>query len=339
MKKNISLLASVVSVLLLTGCGTTKFLDTYAPEESSLNVQKITDESSNSVLGCRTFGSFVGAFAASSYAGSKEEKFYWSTPRLLSVSPDGREIGYLSRNNKQDNIMIRSAFTSGAATQRTFRNVTSFSWGADNQLYFADNSDVEHSQVCSADAHAGSLIRQLTNNNIDSNPVISSDGSTLFFTRVDKSGPSIWSLNIKSGALTACARGYSPCLIKGDNNRFYCVRNNSNGMSEIWLVNYVVGQETLILSDKKHSYSNPSLSPDGQWIVCQGNSKSSITKKQNLDIYAIRTDGTGLIQLTFHPSTDCSPVFSADGSSIFFLSDRANKDNYYNVWKLTFAHY
>lgn len=107
-------------------------------------------------------------------------------------------------------------------------------------------------------------------------------------------------------------------------------------MSEIWMVNYVLGQETLILSDKNRSYTNPSLSPDGQWIVCVGNSKSSISKKNNLDVFAAKTDGTEIVQLTYHPANDCSPVFSKDGKSVYFISSRANKDEAYNVWKMRF---
>ncbi len=323
-------------VLILCSCGSKTFMESYAPEESGLNVMKITDETNNTVLGCATYGGFKGLFAGAALGGSKSEKYYWSTNRLLSLSPDGSELAYITRNNKQDNIMIRKSYAQGAATQRTFRNISSFSWGADDQLYFSDFSDLDHRQIGTTDAHTGSLIRQLTNGNLDSDPVVSKDGSLLFFTRTDKSGPSVWSLDLKSGALTSCARGYNPCVINDNNESFICVRNNSNGMSEIWLVDFVKGQETLILSDKKRSYTNPSLSPDGKWIVCVGNSKSSISKKNNLDIFAVRTNGTNLTQLTYHPSTDCCPIFSADGKSIYFLSTRANKGDNYNIWKIRF---
>ncbi len=336
MKKQITIIASIAITGLLFSCGTQKFLEAYAPEESGMNIRKITDETSNSVLGCRTYAGFAGAFAASKTAGSKAERFYWSSPRLLAVSPDGTELAYLSHNNKQDNVMIRSAYSSGAATQRTFRDVNSFSWGTDNQIYFSDRSDVEHVQIGATDAHAGSIIRQLTSNNVDNDPVVSKDGSLMFFTRSDGQGQSIWSLNLKNGTLTSCARGYNPCLVPGNNDVFYCVRNNSNGMSEIWYVDFVKGKETLILSDKSKSFSNPSLSPDGRWIVIQGNGKSSINKKQNLDIFVVRTDGTNLTQLTYHPDTDCCPVFSEDGKGIYFISARANKDGYFNIWKMNF---
>ena len=114
------------------------------------------------------------------------------------------------------------------------------------------------------------------------------------------------------------------------------MRNSTAGISEIWLVNYIEGTETLILSDKNRGFTNPVLSPDGQWILCQGNSKSSISKKNNLDIFAVKIDGTGFVQLTYHPADDCCPVWSKDGKYIYFLSTRANKDDYFNIWRIRF---
>ena len=97
------------------------------------------------------------------------------------------------------------------------------------------------------------------------------------------------------------------------------------------------GKETLIISDKKRGFTNPVLSPDGKWILCQGNSKSSITKAVNLDIFAIKTDGSQFIQLTYHPADDCCPVWSPDGKYIYFISTRANKEKAYNIWKMKFT--
>lgn len=339
MKKNNSLYtcAILLSTFLLSSCGSSQYLDLYAPEESGLNVMKITDESSNTVMGNGSVKFVIKKdFTLSNYAGCQSAGFYWSTNRLLSISPDGSELAYLSEINKQNNIMIRKSGAQGASTQRTFRNVSDFSWGVDNNLYFSDYSDPQRIQIGATNAHAGSIMRQLTNNSADLNPVITSDGKMLFFTRIDKSGPFIWSLNLEDGALTSCARGYNPCTINGRNDSFVCVRNSTSGVSEIWLINYVEGKETLILSDKNRGFSSPSISPNGKWILCQGNSKSSISKKNNLDIFAVKIDGTGFVQLTYHPAADCSPVWSNDGKYIYFISSRANKDDYFNIWRIRF---
>lgn len=344
---------TIACAAFMSSCGSSKSaIDYAAPEEQGLNIQKITDETSNSVLGSGTESpskkggglGFMGAFplgkenfALTSRGGCRAAKYYWGTNRLLDVSPDGTEIAYLNRSNKQDNIMIRKAATQGASTQRTFRDIADFSWGNDGNLYFADYSDGEHSQIGATNAHSGSIIRQLTNNNIDKNPVVSKDGKMILFTRQDKTGPSIWSLNLEDNTLTSCARGYNPCFVNNNNDEFICVRNSTSGVSEIWRVNYVKGTETLILSDKNRGFTNPCVSPDGQWILCQGNSKSVVKKKLNLDIFAVKIDGSNFTQITYHAAIDCCPCWSADGQYVFFLSTRGNKDDMYNVWRMRFA--
>ena len=302
----------------------------FVVEESGLNVTKITDEEANTVVG-PVAGNFKGNFSKSNIGGSKKG-IQWGTHRCLAVSPDGSEIAYMTRKNKQDNIMISRSTGSGASTQRTFRNVWDFCWAPDGNLYISDFGG-ETAKIVSMDAHKGSTMRQITSSNFDFNPG-SMDGNLIFFTRFEKNGPSIWSFNKESGELTNCARGYQPYPISKD--EFLCTRNTTEGTSEIWLVNFVNGQETLILSGKDIGYSNPSLSPDGQWILVQGNSVSSGKKKKNIDIFVVKPDGTQLTQLTYHPANDFCPIWSADGKQIYFISHRGAKDDSYNVWRINF---
>ena len=177
-------------------------------------------------------------------------------------------------------------------------------------------------------------LRRYTSNNNDCNPILSKDKTHLFFTRTDKNGAYIWCYNIANGALTCCCRGYNPCPISGD--EFICVRNSANGTSELWRVNYEKGIETLILTDRNRGFTNPRVSPDGKWIVCQGNSMSPISQKANLDIFVVSIDGTGFTQLTYHPANDCSPVWSPNGNFIYFISSRANERNAFNIWRMRF---
>ena len=339
MDRKIHLSALWAAVVILASCAAPRYIETSSPEESGLNLMKITDENSISVAGSP---SVIGVSAANMLGRCSEESVGWWPGRCLDISPDGKELAYMSKVDNSWNVMIRKSGAQGAATQRTFRMVNDFSWGSDEKLYFADASNENLSQISSTDAHIGTIMRQLTNNNQDMNPVLSKDGKKLYFTRIDRNGPFVWSYDIESGALTSCCKGFNPWpTAEGE---FLCVRNSSNTTSksktstnsEIWLVNYEKGTETLIVSDKKRGFTNPTLSPDGRWILCQGNSKSTISKKNNLDIFAIRIDGTQFIQLTYHPADDCSPVWSEDGKYIYFISSRANKDNAFNIWRMKF---
>lgn len=326
----------ILAVTAVVSCSTPRYMESYSPEESGLNLMKITDENQSTIAGLGT-SPITGQAAANSSLGiCTAENISWATDRVLDISPDGSELAYQSLNDGQWNIMVRKTGPQGSATQRTFRNVGDFSWGIDGNLYFGDTSDGKRSQISATDAHIGSIMRQLTSNNIDCNPILSKDGTNVFFTRIDKSGAYIWSYNLKNGALTSCCRGFNPCPTGEGQDEFICVRNSSSGTSELWRVNFEKGIETLILSDKTRGFTNPRLSPDGNWILCQGNSISSISKKPNLDIFVIKTDGTGFIQLTYHPSDDCCPVWSPDGKYIYFVSSRANENDAFNIWRMRF---
>lgn len=327
--------AIALGMLPISSCGSKKYLAAYSPEENGLNVVKITDESKIPVYGPTVSeGKLRNMFTTSLRGGNNKNGMNWSTSRLLSISPDGTELAYLTGNDKTRNIMIRRAGTGGTATQRTTRQTSDLAWGVDDKLYFSDISS-DQSKMCVMDAHKGTLMRQLTSNNFDYEPALSPNGEKVYFTRTEgRNGPSVWSYDLKTGELTNCARGFQPTPINDE--EFLCVRNSENGNSEIWRINIANGQETLILSDENRGYTHPAISPDGEWILVVGNSKSNINKTKNLDIYAVKTDGSNLIQLTYHPATDVCPQWSKDGKSIYFLSTRANKDDKFNVWRMNF---
>ena len=340
MRKTTYLFASMAIALTLSSCGSQKiFLDMFSPEESGLNLVKITDEAAGSVIAGSTGRLVPGTNYVTTVNGfSKESNFRWYGPRNLTISPDGTELAYVTFANGQSNVVVRSAGSMGVTTQRTFRNVVGgICWGYDNRLYFGDANKPNY-YICSIDAKQGTVMSQHTNCNVDDSfPALSDDGNVLYFTRWTSAyGPSIWSLNKTDGTLSSCARGYDVCPIPGDNEAFYCVRNSTAGKSEIWYVNYVKGQESIVLSDAQRSFTSPCLSPDGQWLLVVGNSTSSISKQQNTDIFVVRTNGSQLTQLTYHPETDMCPVWSRDGQYIFFISSRANKEKAYNIWRMTF---
>lgn len=324
-------------LLTLSSCGKKTYMAAFAPEENGLNIVKITDESKIPVYGPTMGNSFLGnLFATSLRGGNKKNGVSWSTSRLLSISPDGTELAYLTGNDKTRNIMIRRAGTGGTATQRTTRLTSDLEWGADDNLYFSDISN-DQSKMCVMNAKKGTLMRQLTSNNFDYEPVLAPNRKKIFFTRNEgRNGPSIWSYDLTNGELTNCARGFHPAVIGDSNDEFICVRNNDNGNSEIWRVNFINGQETLILTDENRGYTHPTVSPDGEWLLVVGNTRSNINKTKNLDIFAVKLDGSNLIQLTYHPATDVCPQWSKDGKSIYFLSTRANKDDKFNIWRMNF---
>lgn len=308
------------------------YLDAVTPQEQVIAPVKLTDETQNSVIGNRQ-NLATTSLNATGYGGYRDKGFFWSTRNNLAVSPDGSELAYLSLIDKSTNVMVKKSTAGGASTQRTFRRAGSINWGNDGNIYFNDNTG-SVSSIGSVDAHKGSLVKQLTNNNNDWEPVVSKDGEYMYFTRYDNSGPFIWRINLKSGELTNCTRGFNPCVMGEDSDKILCTRNSSKGNSEIWIIDLKNGDETLLLSDANKGFTNPTISPDGKWILVVGSSLSSITNKYNTDIYAVRADGSGLTQITYHPEIDTSPAWSLDGKYIYFISSRANKDRKFNIWRI-----
>lgn len=341
MKNNllIALIAGTAIAIGATGCSKKVVLPTSTTEEAGLNLQKITDEANNTVLGCVMERGSASYPSFAMMGTNREHNVHWGAARTLSVSPDGSEIAYLTRVKDRQNIMVRGTNGSNAVTQRTSRHVGDFCWAPDDKLYFID-IDGTQNKVTSTDAHAGTYTRQITSNNVDYEPIVSPDCTKVFFVRYDKnSGPTIWNYDLESGQLTTCAPGFQPTGISDDNDEFYCARNSEKGYTEIWKVNYVTGRETRLLSDQDRSFTHPALSPDGEWLLVTGNSKSTINQKKNLDIFALKLDGSNtLLQLTFHPGNDTNPQWSPDGQYIYFISDRANKDDHFNVWRMNFNH-
>jgi Tol biopolymer transport system component len=84
------------------------------------------------------------------------------------------------------------------------------------------------------------------------------------------------------------------------------------------------------------AFSNPSISPDHKKILMVGSTPASKNNASNLNIYTVNIDGSELTQLTYHPGIDCSPIWSADGKSIYFISERGNKGRRYQIWKMEY---
>lgn len=307
----------------------------FVPEEGGVKFEKITEDADmvadyNGILVGKSSGIF----------GSRKTNTldWWVIPQI-AVSPDGTKIGYINEKNKMTNIMIKSSAKGGASVQRTFRtNVEGFSWSPDGKTLCFTEVRGGHHGIYLVDAAQGSVVRQISNgNDNDYGGVISPDGNTIFFHRGEgASSYSLWSYDRKTNLFSNYSRGMTACFIPNQNNTIYCARFTDKNESEIWRVNFETGVEEVILAQPGKSFTTPQLSPDGQWLLVTGSSKSEKEQIDNTDIFVIRTDGTHLTQLTYHPGNDISPIWSPDGRSIFFLSQRGSKERYYNVWRMDF---
>ena len=305
----------------------------FVPEEGGVKFEKITEDAD------AVDGSNLVSRSSAVFGSKKTNTLDWWVLPMIAVSPDGKRLGYINNKNNTTNVMVKNASKGGASTQRTFRSkVEGFTWSPDGKELCFTEKRGGHYGIYLVSAEQGTVVKQISNgSDNDLGGVIASDGSTIFFHRGEGlSSYSLWSYDRKTNLFSNYSRGMTVCPIPGDPNSVYCARFTDKKESEIWRVNFQTGVEELILGVPGKSYTSPQLSPDGKWLLLVGTSRAEKEKLDNTDIFVVRTDGTQFTQLTYHPGNDLSPVWSPDGKSVFFLSERGSKDRKYNVWRMDF---
>lgn len=263
----------------------------------------------------------------------------WLSNRILDISSDGSQLAYLSSRNNTNNIFIKDIDKQGASVQRTNRQaVLDFSYSPDGKYICFSEANGSLNQIFQTSSTSGYVCRQITSGAQDYSPVYSSDMKDIFFTRQERTGASVWSYSVSKNFLSSYTKGMNPCP-KGASS-ILCVRMNEAGRGEIWRVDFQSGIEECVVSDAQRSFSTPSISPNGQWILFVGSNVllNGTTPYANTDIFACRSDGTQLVQLTYHAADDLSPVWSRDGKAIYFISQRGSSEGKANVWKMDFLY-
>lgn len=295
-------------------------------EEAGLNLTLVTSDND-----------YVCLPQVNRYATSIE----WLTNRILGISKDGNTLAYLSNRNNTTNIFLKELGKQGGSIQRTNRSaVLDFSYSPDGKNILFSETIGKTNQIFQTDASKGYICRQISTGNKDYTPVYNSDKSQVFFSRQEQKGFSIWCYDVKSNYLSTIAVGMNPCPVPGTQKLLAC-RFNADNHGEIWSIDYENGTEECIVSDMQRSFTTPQLSPNGEWILMAGSSPLSMGVDSNryfynTDIYVCRTDGTDLTQLTYHAADDLSPVWSADGKQIYFISQRGSATGTANVWRMDF---
>ena len=248
--------------------------------------------------------------------------------RSLTISPDGTQLVHLSGLTGKNTIVVRDINNKNNFSQRTSRKSSCPYLGVDGNIYFSDMESYQPA-ISSVNSEKGTIFRQYTNGCMDYNPVLSLVGKLLFFERrySGSNNADIWCIDLKTNVTTLCCKGEYPVPVDKSGTKIMCVRNNA-----IWIVDYIAGKESLILNRSDIRFYTPSISFDGKWILCSGFSIAD----NNFDIYVVRVDGSDFTRLTYHSNNALFPVWSKDGKSIYFISNRANTNRKYNIWQMSF---
>jgi serine/threonine protein kinase len=84
-----------------------------------------------------------------------------------------------------------------------------------------------------------------------------------------------------------------------------------------------IGEPELLFRTSR-ALGQPRPSPDGQWLLMT-------VSDPNEDLMICRSDGTGIRRITNDPFKDREPVWSWDGNTIIFFSDRTGR---YEIWSI-----
>jgi Tol biopolymer transport system component len=176
----------------------------------------------------------------------------------------------------------------------------------------------------------------------DREPAWSPDGKRIAFVRGDPHDQRhLYVVDVAGGAPTALVEGdddhpervgaptWSP---DGKRMVFAADRRGGHG-TLLWLVDSDGKNLARLTAPRQGAWfihdRRPAWAPDGSVIAFASNRHvSSGDHATDFDIYAIRPDGSELVQLTEDPGVADNPTFSPDGNRIFFASTRDAKNDY-----------
>ncbi len=215
-------------------------------------------------------------------------------------------------------------------------------------LVFISEKDVFTMDLFLADVEKGRIISRLSstvrNDEIDAFNYIESSGS--------------WSPNSRKFAYVAFIKGENRLIIIDVNKnriideismpgikafsnpawspdgKYIVFTGNRNGISDLYLYNYYT-EETRQLTNDKYAYIHPSWSPDGEYLVFSTDKhilegrKGYVSHAYDIGTLHLKTGEIKIYQV-FPGAGNLNPLFSNDGESVYFLSDR---DGYRNLYR------
>ena len=185
-------------------------------------------------------------------------------------------------------------------------------------------------------AEGGEPVAVSADSDVSWNPVWAPDGRHLYYVSNRGGSTNLWRIAIDEAAgrplgepepLTTPAPFAAQLTISADGQRLaYSSIQETQNIFRLGLdpaTGEVQGNPVPVTRGTRF-WANPDPSPDGQSVVFY----SQVQPEG--DLYIIRTDGTGLRQVTSDPATDRVPRWLPDGEWIVSFSDRSGD---FRVWK------
>jgi Tol biopolymer transport system component len=186
-------------------------------------------------------------------------------------------------------------------------------------------------------ATGGEAVQLTYDESIDWNPVWSPDGKYVYFSSDRSGSENLWrvpvdedsgkSLGEPEPVTTVASTRVRYPSISSDGRRIAYVErvtwSNINRVAFDAKTGKVRGEPQSITRSTRY-LEFPDVSPDGNWVTFSRGGEQE-------DIFIVRTDGTGLRQLTDDPHLDRVPRWSPDGETITFFSNRSGT---FHIWAI-----
>ena len=252
-------------------------------------------------------------------------------------SPDGKEIVCATENivRPADRSSISKLFAMNASTGTSrvlfHGDAVQPHWSPHGyRIAYWAQSEAAQRDIWTVAANGGAPVAVTNDAAVDWNPIWSPDGNYVYFSSDRGGSMNLWRIPIEEktgkvlGApqpITTPSTDAAHISFSNDGRRLaYVQRTYTANLHRIGFdpaTEKVVGQPTAITQGSREVIQ-PNPSPDGQWLAFASGGAQS-------DVFIVRTDGTGLRQLTDGRYRNRAPCWSSDGKKIVFYSSRSGK--------------
>jgi TolB protein len=180
-----------------------------------------------------------------------------------------------------------------------------------------------------ADADGGNERRLLEGSVLDMNPSFTPDGRSVLFTSRRNGSADIYRVGIDGSRLerlTADA-AFDDQAVMSPNGRDIAFVSSRSGQADIWILDMTTRLVRKLTHHPAGDY-RPAWSPDGAWIAFTSDRGSDgaraatpgrfFSPAQSTRIFVVRSDGSGLRQITSGERSTGGAVWSRDGTEIAF---------------------